>query len=162
MKQNTRKAFFVLTTIIISGIIFLFSAQTGAASVQTSEDFAVITLKYLPFLNGQDESMLIMFARDSIFLIRKFAHFIIYFLLGISASSMFFQFQTQKNKSFALAFIYCLVYAISDELHQYFVIGRSARVTDVFIDSAGALCGILVVALFLTWYEKKKSQNKIT
>lgn len=39
------------------------------------------------------------------------------------------------------------LYAASDEFHQLFVPGRSGRLTDVLIDSAGLLAGILVVCL---------------
>lgn len=37
----------------------------------------------------------------------------------------------------------CILYAISDEVHQLFVPGRGGQVRDVIIDSAGAIAGIL-------------------
>ena len=36
----------------------------------------------------------------------------------------------------------CVLYAISDEVHQFFVPGRGPQAKDVFIDSAGAVVGI--------------------
>jgi VanZ family protein len=36
------------------------------------------------------------------------------------------------------------VYAATDEFHQLFVPGRTARVTDVMIDAAGAAAGIAI------------------
>ena len=45
------------------------------------------------------------------------------------------------------AFVLSLLYAISDELHQTFVPGRSGRLTDVGFDSLGAL-----LALGLVWW----------
>jgi VanZ family protein len=36
------------------------------------------------------------------------------------------------------AWLFCVFYAITDEVHQYFVPGRSARVLDVCLDSAAA------------------------
>ena len=38
-------------------------------------------------------------------------------------------------------------YAATDEFHQIFVPGRAGMVTDVMIDSSGALAGILLAAL---------------
>ena len=42
----------------------------------------------------------------------------------------------------ALALIVCVLYAISDEVHQMFVPGRGPGIKDVLIDSAGATVGI--------------------
>jgi len=36
----------------------------------------------------------------------------------------------------------CVLYAVSDEVHQLFVPGRGRQVRDVLIDSAGAIVGI--------------------
>jgi len=44
------------------------------------------------------------------------------------------------------AFVLSLLYAISDEFHQTFVLGRSGRLTDVGFDALGAL-----LALGLVW-----------
>ncbi|WP_431191604.1 VanZ family protein [Peribacillus frigoritolerans] len=41
----------------------------------------------------------------------------------------------------ALAILIYALYAISDEVHQLFVIGRGPQVKDVLIDSAEAIVG---------------------
>ena len=41
-----------------------------------------------------------------------------------------------------LSLLVCVLYAISDEVHQLFVPGRGAQVKDVLIDSAGAIVGV--------------------
>lgn len=38
------------------------------------------------------------------------------------------------------------LYAATDEIHQLFVPGRSDQMSDVILDSAGAMAGILVLA----------------
>ncbi|MFQ8632799.1 MAG: VanZ family protein, partial [Intestinibacter bartlettii] len=48
-----------------------------------------------------------------------------------------------------------VLYAISDEIHQYFVPGRACQFRDVMIDSCGALFGIAVIVIL------KKMVNKI-
>lgn len=57
--------------------------------------------------------------------------------------------------------LFCALYACSDELHQYFVPGRSCRFFDVCVDSAGAFCGALLFwGLFhLTNVRKRKRQE---
>ena len=42
-----------------------------------------------------------------------------------------------------LAFLFTLVYAASDELHQHFVRGRAGTPRDVAIDAVGALIGLI-------------------
>ena len=36
------------------------------------------------------------------------------------------------------------MYAITDEIHQFFVPGRSCRIFDAFVDSCGVITGILL------------------
>ena len=50
--------------------------------------------------------------------------------------------------AFAQALLWSLaigvIYAVSDEIHQYFVPGRSMQISDIVIDSFGVLSGIFV------------------
>lgn len=57
--------------------------------------------------------------------------------------------------------LFCALYACSDELHQYFVPGRSCRFFDVCVDSTGAFCGALLFwGLFhLAGMRKRKRQE---
>jgi len=45
----------------------------------------------------------------------------------------------------AISIIICLLYAISDEIHQMFVPGRGPLVSDVFLDLTAAVIGMLFV-----------------
>lgn len=46
------------------------------------------------------------------------------------------------GRTLLIAFSLCIVYAISDEIHQYFVPDRFADVTDVLSDAIGAGIGL--------------------
>ena len=46
-----------------------------------------------------------------------------------------------------LALGMCILYGITDEIHQSFVPGRASRVFDVGIDTMGALLGLLPVMI---------------
>ena len=49
-----------------------------------------------------------------------------------------------------------VLYAISDELHQSFVPGRTATLRDIFYDITGIFLGLLIINLLLknTWIKK--------
>ena len=73
-------------------------------------------------------------------IIRKTAHFIEYFILGLFVSNMF----NKYNKLIYFGIIVCTIYAISDELHQLLVPGRSCQIGDILIDSMGAILGVIL------------------
>ena len=81
------------------------------------------------------------------FMVRKIAHFSEYLILGILIYNYCLKFN--------LSTLICLLYAISDEVHQIFIPGRSCQIRDIIIDLLGALCGILIIYL----YNKRKTRN---
>ena len=50
------------------------------------------------------------------------------------------------------------LYAMTDEIHQSFVPGRSCELRDMGIDSCGVLAGVLVVSLVI-WFKEHRSLN---
>ena len=64
----------------------------------------------------------------------------------------------------ALSMIIGLIYAITDEIHQAFVPGRGALLTDVILDSIGVITGIFIAMLILEIYRKicKQKYNNMT
>jgi len=48
-----------------------------------------------------------------------------------------------SSRSLLLAFLFCVIYAVSDEIHQMFVPNRYADLTDVLSDVVGAALGLL-------------------
>ena len=93
---------------------------------------------------------------------RKIAHFSIYAALAIFAYNMFRQLIEQKQFIFAVTLIFCILIAVSDEIHQIFIPDRSAEIRDVLIDTLGACVGLALVWLVSTVVKKiKKSINKI-
>ena len=69
----------------------------------------------------------------------------LFYHIGIFAALAFFLFiaiPAKNNKTLIFcAFVLAFLYAITDELHQSFVPGRSAGPFDVFIDAVGILIG---------------------
>jgi VanZ family protein len=89
-------------------------------------------------------------------IIRKNAHFIAYFILGVLALIGLKNNEVDSSRAIWIAFIISVLYSISDEFHQLFVPGRGGQIKDVFIDSAGAFVGIV---LFSRLYKLKKGHN---
>lgn len=80
-------------------------------------------------------------------IVRKTGHVLEYFtltLLVIIASAMS---RRNKRQIFGNAVLIPLLFAISDELHQFYTPGRGPQVTDVAIDSIGILMAITIVFL---------------
>ena len=82
------------------------------------------------------------------FIARKSAHFLIYVVLGNLLAVI-----SYKRLKFSvrplIAAAICLIYAASDEFHQYFVPGRSCELRDMCIDFSGAVTGILLLLLII-------------
>lgn len=77
-------------------------------------------------------------------MVRKSAHFTEYLVLGLLFFNGFFS-SKAALKAFALALIIGVCYAASDEIHQFFVPGRTMKVTDIMIDGLGVFCGVGVM-----------------
>lgn len=82
-------------------------------------------------------------------ILRKTAHFCIYGTLGALLLLYSLCFAAKPHLHALRSEAVAALYAASDELHQALVPGRGPAVTDVLLDSAGALFGILCIAAFL-------------
>ncbi len=61
-------------------------------------------------------------------------------------------------KDAKIAGILSVAYAMTDEIHQYFVPGRTGSGVDVVIDTIGIVIGLFVA----TWYARRFSKNPQT
>ncbi len=84
------------------------------------------------------------------YMIRKSAHFFAYLVLGVLVANSLRTMDSislTRTQLVLSAILICVLYAISDEVHQVFVPGRAGQIKDVFIDSAGATVGIGILSL---------------
>ncbi|ERJ11273.1 VanZ family protein [Haloplasma contractile] len=129
-------------------VIFYLSAQVADESSQLSSGITEVV--------GNTIQRILPFKFDSEhlhFLIRKGAHFTAYFILGLLTINAFRVSGLNRKQDIQTALLVCILYAISDEIHQLYVPGRSGQVTDVLIDSAGAVTGLGVYQV-IRWYFK--------
>ena len=134
----------IIIIIFISGTIFSFSSQDSEKSSGVSGKIAegiINTIpKYKNITRSKKDELIEKFQKP----IRKTAHFSIYAALGLSVISLTFTYDIKNKKRILITLISGVLYAISDEIHQTFIPGRSGQVTDVMIDSAGIILSILI------------------
>lgn len=139
------------------GLIFYFSSQPAEQSNSLSTS---VTEKMIEAVEKVVPKDRIDFSNWN-HIIRKNAHFFIYLVFGAILVHAIRFLLIPKWKTFVYAFGFSVLYAISDEWHQWYVPGRGAQVTDVLIDSTGALTGILLY--FVVWQlasKRKKTTSK--
>lgn len=132
-------------------IIFVFSAQTKEESSVVSEGFSyqlVSSTSFFFHLGLPDERVREIAGAIEGF-VRKTAHMTEYAVLSILLYVWIGYWDMLVRKKAGLSILIASLYAASDEFHQLFVAGRSGRVTDVLIDSSGAVIGAAAVILFV-------------
>ena len=121
----------------------MFSNQNGVKSQSLSDKFInnIISISD----KSMSKSDKIETISNISYLVRKIAHFSEYLILGILLVLTLKEFNIKRY--YLLSIIIAVIYESSDELHQLFLVGRSAKVLDVFIDSFGSIVGILIMKL---------------
>ncbi len=141
-------------------LIFLFSAQSGTQSGEMSKGVVelldpIVEPLYKDLPLPQQKAFLDSFHT----LVRKAAHFSIYFLLGASAFGAFGNYPLSRPRQSLYSVLLSFLYACTDEFHQGFVAGRGPAFTDVLIDTAGAALAVGLFLLFLGLRGRKKKST---
>lgn len=125
----------ILPALIISGIIFAFSSIPGSDAKGT----VAVTIPHFrsAFLNIG---------------LKKGAHLLIYLTLG---QSYFYAFEEKKYKNRLLTVVLAVLFSITDEIHQGFVLARNPSVIDLLIDGFGIWLGLFFLPTFLKSIQKK-------
>lgn len=133
--------------VICMGIIFLLSAQNGEESSDLSGSFVMALLNGLGI--AIEESLL-----------RSIAHCLEF--MGLSVLLFNAVYVTWALKVTPIvAFLGTVLYAITDEIHQIFVPERAFQISDILVDSTGALIGVIASFIILkTILFVKKRGNK--
>ena len=118
-------------------IIFAFSAKNGTESDKQSELVIYV-------FNALGLNLNSLLGDLATFMVRKTAHFTEYLILFSFAYNLFKNY-TNKKLAVVYGIILTFGYACTDEFHQIFVPGRTAKFRDVLIDTSGALFGSIVL-----------------
>lgn len=154
MKNSTKRIIFAILIIINCVTIFYFSHQVADDSSVQSSRVVNFICNIIPILRNFEGILTTI--------VRKIAHFSIYAMLGLLTTNLMLTIENEKmNKRALYALAFCFIYAISDEIHQTFIPGRSGEIRDILIDTSGALVGILLVVAVTTITRKIKSKNNL-
>ncbi len=156
-----KKIFKLVILILWMVLIFFFSSQLGDETNSLSMAVTkTIWGNHLAVQLGIDQWMEDVAGWNHF--MRKLAHFILYFVLGILVC--FYMLRGRKQIGIGrviLAWVLCIVYAASDEMHQIFVSGREPSIFDVMLDSGGSLLGIVCfISVFMVYRRYRLDQSQ--
>lgn len=149
--KRNRYYIFLLLSLIWMGVIFYFSHQIADESQKLSDGILYRIKNILTFIfpNADDDFLS--------FVVRKSAHAFEYFLLSILLFLTNREVVRSKHRDvmrsmfyirlYIFPWLYATLYAVTDEIHQYFIPGRSCELRDICMDSGGAVIGTLFMVL---------------
>lgn len=131
--------------------IFAFSSKPAETSNESSLTIAnKIFTAYETLTNTSYEGTDRLNILEKInHIVRKGAHFSEYAFLACTIAFHFMVLRKSKKWLFIDTIILSFLYAVSDEYHQTFVVGRAGRFTDVLIDTTGAVTGVLLFLIIV-------------
>ena len=163
--MQIRQRIFLALAVLWMAVIFFYSAKPADAS--TEDSLAVGLLigdLFVPDFAEKPEKEQLAFAAMVDHPVRKTAHALEYALLGVLMTGILYSEKIKKGLKanrlfFVIPWVLCILYAASDEFHQTFVPGRSGQFSDIGLDSAGALIGVLVCVrvLSLKWDKAQRT-----
>ena len=127
-------------------IIFIFSNQNAITSEKVSDKVANKTLSTVSEVTGKNltESRKRELIINSRFIVRKMAHFTLYFILGALIYMVLISYGVSKN-TIIYSLLFCFISSLLDEFHQLFSVGRTPKILDVFIDICGSIFSLLII-----------------
>lgn len=159
--MTTHKIYLAISVVLLITwmvVVFSLSGQVAADSSNTSA--GVIRWISTIFNGSLTESALGEIISKWEPLVRKLAHFILYTIGGCATYNLVYAVDSKLNCKRILSWLIGTAYAVSDEIHQLFVPGRSGELMDTLIDSSGVLLGTIVLAFAIKFFVDKKCAKK--
>lgn len=139
-------------TVLFAAFIFWNSSQSGSVSGSRSSGVlaqiqAALAALGIPFPMTEH-------------ILRKSAHFLEYFALGILLTASVRLHTAQWLPRLLLPAFLGLLVPVCDEFLQTFIPGRSGQVSDVLLDFAGVVTGILLSLLVILLLERRRRKKQ--
>ena len=137
----------VLFTLALAGCIwFIFSNSMAVADVSSVSSGRVLQLLQAVL---RRLGMPGLAQRLTMHIVRKMAHFCEYTLEGFLLMLCMRVYTRRYVRHISVPMLGGVLTAMADETIQIYSPGRSGQVTDVWLDSAGVLAGILIALVFM-------------
>ncbi len=156
MKLNILRTILIALLIALFAVIFNFSSQDGEKSGSLSREVTIEITKNIKSIQKLEKSKKEILLDKIEHVVRKMAHFTLYTQVGILMMSLMTTYNISQKKRIGISLSVGVLYAISDEIHQFFVPDRGAMIQDVLIDSLGATFGISITILVIKGYKAIK------
>lgn len=143
--QHLMRVLLWAATVLLMLTIFGFSSETAEESDGTSARITRPLTEWLAGMRAEmtaDEEARLYEQVDHA--VRKMAHFAEYALLGLLSALLL---RSYGIRTWWLPWLMVSLYAVTDEVHQLFLPGRSGQFSDVLLDSLGAFCGVMLIRL---------------
>jgi VanZ family protein len=121
----------------------MFSNQKSVNSLKISDNLTKNTINTVSKVTKKEVKNESKVIRDSRFIVRKTAHFTLYFILGVLIYLTLTEYGINKHL-IIFCILFCFIYAISDEIHQLLTHDRTFRKLDILIDTIGSSIGIII------------------
>ena len=136
----------LFTFALIACIVFIFSNSMQIADVSSVASGRALTLMRKVFTRL---GMPGIASRLTDHIVRKMAHFCEYMLEGFLLMLCMRVYSRHPLRHITVPMLGGVLTAMADETIQIYSPGRSGQVTDVWLDSAGVLAGILIALVFM-------------
>lgn len=154
-----KKVWTALPMLLFMAVIFSFSAKTASESTKTSDAVVDVILSGEQHIFGTAAKEQAELYGRLTYLVRKGAHMTEYAVLAVLALYWLFSFRLPYRYRCLAAACISVCYAATDEFHQLFVEGRSGQVSDVMIDAAGAVLGLLLAGLIRRYVLRRRTKG---
>ena len=156
MKAKTKKIITIILIFVWITLVFYFSNQTSDESSDLSGGMTEVLLSFFNMLDEKtlEQQLTIETA------VRKLAHYSIYTLGGILILLHVNLYNIKISKKVIISWLSGTAYAVTDEIHQLFVLGRSGEIRDVCIDSLGIITGIVILLVILNYRERRTCRSE--
>ncbi len=155
--MKTKRIILIILLLALGILIFSFSNENGKVSNKTSDKVMNSVIDVYEDIKDTEISKerRVELVNKTRVLVRKLAHFSLYFILGMLVYILLTTFNLKHPV--ILAILFALFYASTDEFHQLFIDGRTSSVLDIFLDTFGSIVGV-VLCNIPKLYKKEQKQ----
>ena len=148
-------------TVAMMFLIFSFSTEPAEKSDRTSWFVSrkIIRVLYPDIRKKTGEERIAIYNTVQ-HTVRKAAHFTEYMILGLLIRLCLESWFGTRRWSIPGAWLIGTLYAGTDELHQLLIDGRSGQWSDVLLDSAGVLTGVMIAAAVILAVYRKRQETE--
>lgn len=140
--------FWISYILLIAWMVVIFILSSEGSDTSSGRSDMIVGLLQATGVNWQVDMLT--------FLTRKSAHVVAYIVLGVLTYNVARHYRWHSRVKVLASIGFVGLYAMSDEIHQVYVPGRSGELRDVLLDSAAGAVGVILAYLVYKLYSSRK------